>query len=277
MRSDNLKNHVKIHTEAAVRPIVDAKRMIPIPIKLDNSMLRKKNPKIEALVDSIVNDGIHPASVKPAEVFSDSNDIRPKKPRLFTASDISPPLIIKDDTAQPKPEYSDTVDEESPSDYSDTDNNDIDDDDDDVTIDDLPTPDNVKFLPATIEGLRARFEELIKNIAVNRKSGVYEKTGDRNEALFVLDELKRQGGISRRMYRRYNDFLAESLPVEFGIDDEETAMENEDEEAQEEKGEEDEMKRIIRDTIDHVIQHDKQELGELLIELRDEVGEEFIV
>ena len=111
MRSDNLKNHVKIHTEAAVRPIVDAKRMIPIPIKLDNSMLRKKNPKIEALVDSIVNDGIHPASVKRAEVFSDSNDIRPKKPRLFTASDISPPLIIKDDTAPPKPEYSDTVDE----------------------------------------------------------------------------------------------------------------------------------------------------------------------
>ena len=198
------------------------------PIKLKRSrdtvfngsekLKQSKNPKIEALLDAIINDGTHPASSKPAEVFPNvvgSNDIRPKKPRLFISSDISPPLIIKDDTpttALPKPEFSDTDDEESPPDYSDTDNSDID-DDDDVSIGDLPPPDKVKFLPATIEGLRARFEELLKNIAVNRKSGGHEKTGDQNEAVFLLDELKRQGGISRCMYRRYNNFLADSLPV----------------------------------------------------------------
>ena len=43
---------------------------------------------------------------------------------------------------------------------------------------------------------RASFEEMIKNIAEDRKSGGHEKTGNRNEAVFLLDELKRQGGIS---------------------------------------------------------------------------------
>ena len=38
--------------------------------------------------------------------------------------------------------------------------------------------------------------------------------------MFLLDELKRQGGISRRMYRQYINFLAESLPVGLGIVDE---------------------------------------------------------
>ena len=40
--------------------------------------------------------------------------------------------------------------------------------------------------------------------------------------------------------------------------------------------EEDEMTRVIKDTGDHVIQHDKEELSDLLMELRDEVGKEFL-
>ena len=86
------------------------------------------------------------------------------------------------------------------------------DDDDDESHDesinnhDLPPPDNVKFLPTTIEGLRASFEELIKNIAEDCKSGGHEKTVNRNEAVFLLDELKNQGGIILRMYRQYNNF-----------------------------------------------------------------------
>ena len=42
-----------------------------------------------------------------------------------------------------------------------------------------------------------------------------------------------------------------------------------------EEEEEDEMGRIIKDTFDYVIQHDKNELSDLLIELRNEVGGEF--
>ena len=40
--------------------------------------------------------------------------------------------------------------------------------------------------------------------------------------------------------------------------------------------EEDEMTRVIKDTVDHVIQHDKEELSDLLMELRDEVGKECL-
>ena len=40
--------------------------------------------------------------------------------------------------------------------------------------------------------------------------------------------------------------------------------------------EEDEMTRVIKDTVDHVIQHDQEELSDLLMELRDEVGKEFL-
>ena len=36
------------------------------------------------------------------------------------------------------------------------------------------------------------------------------------------------------------------------------------------------MTRVIKDTADHVIQHDKGELSDLLMELRDEVGKEFL-
>ena len=141
----------------------------------------------------------------------------------------------------------------------------------------------MKFFPETIDGLRARFEELLQNIVINRKSGKPEKTGNRNEAVLLLDELKRQGGISRRMYQRYNDFLAKTLPVEFGIDvesvdedaeDADTSSNEEEEEKEEEveQGEEDELATVIKGIIDHVTLHDKQELSELLMELRDEVG-----
>ena len=40
--------------------------------------------------------------------------------------------------------------------------------------------------------------------------------------------------------------------------------------------EEDEMTKVIKDTVDHVIQHDKEKLSDLLTELRDEVGKEFL-
>ena len=40
--------------------------------------------------------------------------------------------------------------------------------------------------------------------------------------------------------------------------------------------EEDEMTRVVKDTVAHVILHDKEELSDLLMELRDEVGKEFL-
>ena len=46
---------------------------------------------------------------------------------------------------------------------------------------------------------------------------------------------------------------------------------------EEEEEEEDEMTRVIKDTVDHVIQHEKEELFDLLMELRDEVSKEFFL
>ena len=171
-------------------------------------------------------------------------------------------------------------------DYSDDDDDDDESDDESIDILDLPPPDNVTFLPTTIEGLRASFEELVKNIAEDQKSGGHEKTGNRNEAVFLLDELKRRGGISRRMYRQYNNFLAESLPVGFGIVDEavdedveemDTSNKDDDEEEEDEEEEEeelsseDDLKKKIGSTIDYLIEHDKKELLESVKELqRDE-------
>ena len=93
--------------------------------------------------------------------------------------------------------------------------------------------------------------------------------------MFLLDELKGQGGISQRMYRQYNNFLAESLPVGFEIVDEavnedveEMDTSNKDEE---ELSSEDDLKKEIGSTIDYLIEHDKKELLESVKELqRDE-------
>ena len=143
-----------------------------------------------------------------------------------------------------------------------------DDSDTDTEIDicDLPPPSMVNFLPETVNGLRTRFAELIKKVSITRKSGEKEKTGDRNELVFLLDELKRQGGIGQRSYQAYNDYLADSPPD----------LENEDSEEVEDQEEEDGMKKIIKGVVSHVIQHDIQELKEVLGELCGEVGEEEI-
>ena len=78
------------------------------------------------------------------------------------------------------------------------------------------------------------------------------------------------------MYRQYNNFLAESLPVGFGIVDEavdedveEMDTSNKDEE--EELSPEDDLKKDIGSIIDYLIEHDKKELLESVKELqRDE-------
>ena len=105
---------------------------------------------------------------------------------------------------------------------------------------------------------------MLKKIAVNRKSGACEKTAERNEAVFLLDELKRQGGISHQRYVEYNNLLAESPPVGFRLSDQEeqeTAMETD---------EEDEMKKQITDTADYLIEHDKKALLEIMNEIERE-------
>ena len=96
------------------------------------------------------------------------------------------------------------------------------------------------------------------------ENSYHDQNADRNEAVFLLDELKRQGGISRRRYAEYNNFLAESLPVGFRVSDQEeqeTAMETD---------EENEIKKQITDTADYLIEHDKKALLEITNEIERE-------
>ena len=137
-----------------------------------------------------------------------------------------------------------------------------------IDITDLPAPphQNVKFLPKTVEGLRRSFEEVMKKIAIKRKGRVPEKTCDRNEAVFLLDELLRQDGINHHMYRQYNDFLAGSPPnIGSGI-----TPTGEEEESNDEEmllSRDDQIKKDITATADYLIQHDKKELQELVTEI----------
>ena len=112
-----------------------------------------------------------------------------------------------------------------------------------------------------------------------RKSGEKEKTSERNEILFLLDELQRNGEISQRMYKQYNEFLADSPPdmetrdADSGDDKLATEDDNQEKEREEE---EDEMKNVTKDVFDHIVQHDKQELIELSVKLCREIGEEEV-
>ena len=277
------------------------------PIVLETYQARPPiNPKIQTLLNDIVDDGIvhsppslgnfektHVPALKKIKLASFEDDKTPppliRETLVEIEKPLSPPPSLSSVIAKIFPPIAPPAVPKSSRtrewlvDYSDDDDDEEESHDESIDIHDLPPPpDNVKFLPTTIEGLRASFEELIKNIAEDRKSGEHEKTGNRNEAVFLLDELKREGGISRRMYRQYNNLLAESLPVCFGIVDEavddveemDTSNKDEDEEEEEEEEElssEDDLKKEIGSTIDYLIEHDKKELLESVKELqRDE-------
>ena len=103
---------------------------------------------------------------------------------------------------------------------------------------------------------------------------VLKKHENRNELVFILDELLRQEAISQEAYTQVNNLLAESLgddgSEEMDVDDDAAAA------AANEESEEDVVKNLIQSTTDGIIQHDKKELVELLKEIKEEAGEEFI-
>ena len=104
----------------------------------------------------------------------------------------------------------------------------------------------------TEEGLRDQFNQLFVGFTRDKKH-------EHGHGLTVLlDEMSERGFITLLKYNNLNSVIA--IPEKYS-----------DEGAEEE----DEMRRVIKDTVDHVIQHDKEELSDLLMELRDEVGKEF--
>ena len=102
----------------------------------------------------------------------------------------------------------------------------------------------MKFLPATLEGLRKRFYELYTEFT---RQGKHEHI---NELVILLDELLRKGGIDREEYTQLNNILAELLGSGIEL-------------AEEDKMEDDKgkLKKLIQSTIVYSIQHDKKDVG----------------
>ena len=115
---------------------------------------------------------------------------------------------------------------------------------------DVESKDEIKLLPATVDGLGKRLRKLLKEFMRE------EKHEHRN------DELLRQDAITRDECKQLNTVLAESVDEEMDIGSP--------------AEEEDELKKVIHATTHNVIESDKKELMELLAELKEEVTENYI-
>ena len=88
--------------------------------------------------------------------------------------------------------------------------------------------------------------------------------------MFLLDEMLQQEGIDRDQYKQLNTMLAEAL------DEEHDDVKEEEEMAVDAEDEEDEIKKVIQTTFHGIIQHDEEELMELLADLKDEADDDYI-
>ena len=129
-------------------------------------------------------------------------------------------------------------------DYSNEDSGD-DGDDDDREQDE--GKEEIIVVPDTDEGLKDRFNHLF--IKFTR-----EKQCEHGHELTVLLDEMLHGLFASIEYNNLNSLIV--------IPDKSSDEEEEEEE-------EDEMTRVIKDTTDHMIQHDKEELSDLPMELRD--------
>ena len=149
----------------------------------DKTCQPAKNPRIQSLLDEVVNDGIPEKS--PSSTMSQAiPQVFPDEPSEKVLPKPSPEVVAMVFQQKEQPEelavprtkgdiigFSDASSES-----------------DDESIDIQP---NVNFLPATVEGLRKLFHELYTKFT---QQGKHEH---RNEVVFLFDELLRQQGIDR--------------------------------------------------------------------------------
>ena len=115
------------------------------------------------------------------------------------------------------------------------------------------------ILPDTIEGIQDRFNELYVGFV---RKGKHE---NRNELEFLLDDLLCQGAIDPTEYTQLNTRLTE----------EEDLMTDK-EEKEEEEEEDEEEENMTNATIQYLMLHDKEELQNLMEEIKDEIDGEFM-
>ena len=133
-------------------------------------------------------------------------------------------------TEEEKVGYSDEYSDDETSDKASTDNS----SDDESKHDDVESEDEIKLLPATVDGLGKLWKEFMRE----------EKHEHRNKISSILDELLRQDAITRDEYKQLNTLLAESLNEEMDLGPP--------------PEEEDELKKVIHATAYNVIESDKK-------------------
>lgn len=231
---------------------------------------KKSDPRIEALVNAIVNanpedaDGGNRISRK-RKLLSEEDEVFEKRHKLSQLEDKTPHKHGLCSIISSIP-----IDERETSDSDDDDESSVNSDkeiDYSFTVNDIPIHEKVVFLPREIDSLEKRFTTLFREFW--RES----KHKHRNELVIILDELLNRNAITRETYKKLNSLLAQSLGAGnlskkqgLGLTTEE--QEHEDEEMEEEKEEEenmlDEVESKISDTLQYLIQHDRREIEELL-------------
>ena len=205
----------------------------------------------QAFVDTIVNGGMNEEpTVKKMKVLPVPTVI-PERPIESIPQKLIPEIV------PPSVQSPLSLSEPSElSDYCDTDEED-EGSDDNYSINDLPPPDKVKFLPETSEGLEKRFNELFCEFWRERK------LKHRNELVVILDELLNHDAITLETYKKLNSLLARSLGS--GISTEDVKKEEIDGDMEvdtsvqeEEEEEQKSIKKKIVETIDYLITHDKK-------------------
>ena len=249
---------------------------------------RQTNPKILALIEEIVNDDDPKRNVPPPRVIhkgfsiippattssrssKSSRQLAPRSQSTLTTREEPGMKKIKLSSSRRQPtrrvEYSDTdEDDESPLHDSDDDDTEInhprtkgeivgysdeDDDHDDEIMDQEQHID---------QDLEDRFNHLLIEFTREKKP----ESGQ--ELAILLDKMQDRGLVTAVEYSKLNSLIDVPLAGEDDI----TVSDKEEVE------EENEMARIIKETVDHVLRLDKNELSDLLMELRDEVGGEFL-
>ena len=255
---------------------------------------KSTNPKIQALLDEIINDDdpkrnvpsqtlhkgfsiVPPTSPSPMEVstpapstppstspkkmlFSSPKQIlqKPSTDVLSSTSNILPksksPPRTKGDIVGYSDDESSEKGDSSESEESITSKS----DGDDSENVDMEVEEEEFILPDTIEGIQNRFNDLYVEFV---RKGKHE---NRNELQFLLDEMLSQGAIDPAEYTQLNTRLTK---VDDHIIDKE-------EKEEEEEAEDDE--NITNATIQYMIQHDREELQDLIEEIKDDIDEEFI-
>ena len=159
--------------------------------------------------------------------------------------------------------------------YSNEDN----DDDDDGNDDDREQGEGAEeknVVPDTGEGLKDRFDHLFIKLA--REKLAREKLASEKLA---REKLAREKLAREKQYEHGHELtvLLDAMlvtPILYNNLNSLIVIPDKSSNEEEEEEEEDEMTRGIKDTVDHVIQHDKEEQSDLLMELRDEVEKEFL-